>query len=177
MDDALLIDQWLPGYDFRESHEIRVRAPAATALRAVRELDLARSPVVRLLFRLRGMPGSTLTVRGMEEKGFVVLDEAPDREFVLGLIGRFWTPGGDLQSFAPDEFTRHDTPGYARAAWNFRVEPAPGGCRLGTETRIACNDPRSRRKFAIYWFVVRPFSGLIRREMLRLARGSAEGDR
>jgi hypothetical protein len=42
-----------------------------------------------------------------------------------------------------------------------------GGTRLSTETRIWCLDPASRRSFRRYWFVVRPFSGLIRIALLR----------
>jgi len=35
-------------------------------------------------------------------------------------------------------------------------------------------DPRSRRKFARYWRVVGPFSGLIRTSLLRAAKRRAE---
>jgi hypothetical protein len=38
---------------------------------------------------------------------------------------------------------------------------------LTTETRIWCADGRARRRFALYWALVRPFSGLIRILMLR----------
>jgi len=42
------------------------------------------------------------------------------------------------------------------------------------EIRIACPDPRSRRKFALYWRLVGPFSGLIRKRMLEIVRDRAE---
>jgi hypothetical protein len=45
---------------------------------------------------------------------------------------------------------------------------------VATETRIVCTDEASRRAFLRYWRVIRPFSGLIRLEMLRLLRNAAE---
>jgi hypothetical protein len=45
---------------------------------------------------------------------------------------------------------------------------------LSTETRVHIEDPGSRRKFARYWRVVRPFSGLIRVSILRAAKRRAE---
>ena len=37
---------------------------------------------------------------------------------------------------------------------------------LTTETRVLLTDERSRRAFRRYWLVIRPFSGLIRRNWL-----------
>jgi hypothetical protein len=56
-----------------------------------------------------------------------------------------------------------------------RVDPADGGAAtVSTETRVLCTDPGSRRAFRRYWRIVRPFSGLIRIEMLRSIRREAE---
>jgi hypothetical protein len=64
-------------------------------------------------------------------------------------------------------------PGWIKVAMEFRLERTPAGTRLSTETRILATDPCTRRRFAAYWFFVRPFSGLIRRELLRtIARRS-----
>ncbi len=48
---------------------------------------------------------------------------------------------------------------------------------LSTETRVHVADPPARRKFRRYWFVIRPFSGLIRILLLRAARRRAEAPR
>ena len=54
------------------------------------------------------------------------------------------------------------------------VEPDDNGQTiLSTETRVTCGDSRSRQKFRAYWFFVRPFSGLIRRLMLKNVRKAA----
>ena len=52
----MLIDDFLPVYDTVEHHQIDVDAPVDRAYRAVRELDLARSPIVLALLFARGLP-------------------------------------------------------------------------------------------------------------------------
>lgn len=187
------LDDQLPRFDFAERHEVGVRAPPAAVFAAVRRADLARGPLTRTLFLLRALPGlvgrpretarrflrrggaARATLDALASAGFVVLAEDPGREIVLGTIGRFWTATGGMRPFEAAEFARFDEPGWAKAAWSFRVEPAAGGtATLSTETRVLCTDPTSRRIFRRYWWVVRPFSGLIRIEMLRAIRRDAE---
>lgn len=75
-------------------------------------------------------------------------------------------PGTDLAGFAALE-----APGAAKGAWNFRFEPLAGGrTRVTTVTRVAAGDAAARRSFGRYWRLIRPFSGLIRIEMLRALR-------
>ncbi len=42
------------------------------------------------------------------------------------------------------------------------------------ETRVQCLGPRARRNFRLYWALIGPFSGLIRKEALRLVRKGLE---
>ena len=66
-------------------------------------------------------------------------------------------------------------PGGVRVVVNMRVQPlADGGTLLSTETRAAANDAGARRRFAIYWAVIRAGSGLIRRDILRAIARNAE---
>jgi hypothetical protein len=44
-----------------------------------------------------------------------------------------------------------------------------------TETRVRCVDDAARRRFAIYWFLIRVFSGWLRRDLLRRIARIAEG--
>src|SRR5207245_895689 len=50
--------------------------------------------------------------------------------------------------------------------WAVPLGPA-GGTRLATETRVHATDSAARRRFRLYWFVVAPFSALIRRRLHR----------
>ena len=56
----------------------------------------------------------------------------------------------------------------------FRLTPAVGGTRLTCETRIAATDPQAGRRFARYWFAVRPGSSAIRWELLTAVAMRAE---
>ncbi len=192
----MLLDDHLPVYDFVERHAAKLDASSRDAFAAVRRADLRRSIVTRALLLLRGLPGLViapretvrrflgrrgsppLTLDALGSAGFVVLGEEPEREIVLGTIGRFWRASGGMRRFTHGEFAGFDEPGWAKAAWNFRVEPAPDGAAIvSTETRILCTDERSRRTFRRYWRIIRPFSGLIRMEILRVIRREAERGR
>lgn len=136
-----------------------------------------------MLFAMRGLSSSggpqatkpRPVVKVVERLGFVRLVENPPHEIIIGVVGRFWTPTGDLRDVEPGAFAGFDESGYAKAVWNFRIAPASADCvRVSTETRIRCLDRGSRRKFRLYWMVIGPFSGLIRKEMLREIRGRAE---
>jgi len=183
----MLIDEWMPRWEVRERHETRIRAGREQVWARVRALDFGRSPVVGALFALRSLPG-LLTARGRRKvldarrggllrAGFVVLQESACDELVLGLVGRFWRPGGGIERVAPEEVRGFGRPGFAVAAWNFSLSGGDGdGVRLATETRVRCTDEASRRSFGRYWRVIRPFSGLIRMEMLKSVRRAAEAD-
>jgi hypothetical protein len=180
----VLIDTFLPKYDVVEHHETNVRASVDTTYRAVKDLDLARSPVVLALLAVRGLPtlftGTAKLSRriGLDEivrTGFVVLGEEPNREIVLGIVGRFWQLWSGIHRIQADEFSGFDAPGFAKAAWNFVVsERASGGSTVVTETRVLCTDEDARRKFTLYWRLVGPFSALIRRILLGGIKRDAE---
>lgn len=169
------VDELLPQFDIESSHQTRVAAPADRVYTAARQLDLSASPVIRVLFRLRGMPPTALNAQGLSALNFKPLLEEPPRGFVLGLAGRFWTPSGHLLDFEPETFTTLKPPGFARAIWSFDIEEtSSAACRLRTVTRVACTDEGARRSFRRYWRFIGPFSGLIRRCMLRLIKTQAE---
>lgn len=137
---------------------------------ALHDLDLGSSPLLRTLFVLRGIP-AIRRIGDFEMLGFEVLSEERPSSLNLGLIGRFWSPGGDLVDFEPEEFQTFDRPGYAKAVWGFEIRgPNNGPSTVTTETRVQCTDSRSEKWFRRYWALVGPFSSMTRREMLRLLR-------
>lgn len=174
---ATVEDRYLPNPDVESSHRITVRAPAAAVYRAVLETDLCSSAVIRMLFRLRGMPTDTMTLDGLGRIRFVRLTAEPDSTVLLGLIGKFWTPSGHLQRFSPEEFASFDRAGFAKATWGFHiVQHGVAQCELITSTRIRCIGATVRRLFRAYWLIVGPFSHLIRRATLQAMRRRAEGE-
>lgn len=181
------IDAWMPDYDHVERHRTRIAAPAATVYDALLALDLAASPIARLLIGLRSLPGwlagrrpairlrRTLTLRDATQAGFVMLEERAPHAIVLGLTGRFWQLAGGVLPTDPHSFRDPPPPGAVRAAWSFELSPiGVGATELSTETRVRCADAAARRAFGRYWRIVRPGSGLLRRLMLRAVREAAE---
>ena len=124
---------------------------------------------------LRARACTPIRLADFERQGFSILDEDVPNELLIGLEGQFWRPSGGLRTVERASFGAALPAGFARAAWNFRIEPRPDGrCMLSTETRVRCSDRRTRWKFRAYWLVIRPGSGLIRRQMLRAIRHAAE---
>lgn len=182
-----LIEKYLSAYDVHALHEIRINANAERVYNACRKFDLSPSPIIKTLFFLRSLPAILwsakkarenslgVTLDGLLDNGFILLEENPTKEIVLGLVGKFWTLSGCIQRMTPDAFASFNHVGYAKAAWNFHLTPQPDGSTLlSTETRVLCTDHTSRKKFLRYWFFVGPFSGLIRKEMLRTIKQQIE---
>ena len=171
------IDAFLPHYDVHEVHSITIAGRPEAVYRAIRCLDFSTSPVIRCLFRLRGMPSASIRLEHLLLSGFILLADHPGQSLVLGLVGRFWLPTGQLIAVAPEDFPAVASAGCAKAAWDFVIqETRPGRVRLTTETRVYCMDARSRKRFALYWRVIGPFSAWIRREMLRGIKAQVEAE-
>ena len=111
----------------------------------------------------------------MLSEGFTLLEERPGEQLLLGTVGRFWRARGELCTSSPDRFRAPSPAGIAKAAWNFAVGiREDGATELTTETRVLCADAATRRRFLAYWMLIKPFSGLIRQEMLAAVRSTAE---
>jgi hypothetical protein len=184
----MLIESFAPNADAIERHWIKIPASREAVYEALWTTDLANSVAIKLLMGLRSLPEFVLhgrrsrrrnrrvTLQTMIDAGFGELAEDVNREIVLGVTGKFWRPTGNLSPFDRESFGRPVAPGVARAVWNFAVqEDGRGQTVLSTETRVVCGDPESRAKFRFYWFFVGPFSGLIRRLMLRSVRSACAG--
>jgi hypothetical protein len=179
-----LLDRFMPSYEVAERHETMVQAPAPVTWKAVRELDLHRSPVIRAIFagrelalrstpRAPAKPGSFLAE--VLRLGWGILAEEPGRELVLGAVTKPWEANVRFRSLGPDAFAGFEEPGYAKIAWTLKVEPRGVERSLfRTETRVSTTDPKSRARFRRYWVVFSPGIRVIRWEALRLVRSAAE---
>jgi len=178
----MLIDSFAPNPDAVETHCIAINAAPDVVYRALWTADLG-GPVIKVLLGLRMLPGfilrgcrsllrnQSITLQTLIDSEFGVLAEEPNHEVLFGVTGRFWRPTGNVSPFDRASFNSPVPAGIVRAVWSFTVEPSVNGQTiLSTETRVTCGDRSSRRKFRAYWFFVRPFSGLIRRIMLKNVR-------
>ncbi len=164
----MLIDEVLPAWHKRERHRRRTDAGAGELLRAAEELTWQDVAVFRTLMRVRAggrrIGGATI-LSGMMGIGFLELHAVRGRSCTAGSVGRgFSRPeaGPDRQRDPRKSFVDFARPGYAKMAFNFAVD----GDEFTTETRVFMTDAPARRSFGAYWLVIRPFSGLIRREWL-----------
>lgn len=178
----MLLDSFMPRWDLADRHEIVVHASPEQAYRAIREVDLARSWVTRLLLSIRN-PLSTLrrgrpprlTFDEIIRSGFILLAEESGNAIVFGLAGRFWAPSGGRVKTLASEFPGPARPGAASAVMAFWVEPLGAkGCRVVTETRVLCADAAALRSFRRYCRFVKPGSEIIRRMALRGIKRDAE---
>jgi hypothetical protein len=182
----MLIDSFAPNPDAVEIHRIAINASPETVYQTLWTADLGGSLIIKLLLGLRSLPEFVLrggrlrrdrkvTLQTIIDSGFGILANEPE-EVVLGVTGKFWRPTGNLSPFNRTDFDRPVPSGIARAVWTFTMrEDSSGGTILSTETRVICGDSASRRKFRLYWFFVRPFSGLIRLLMLRAVKREVGG--
>jgi hypothetical protein len=183
--ERALLDEFVPACQFREVHEIRIRAPAEAVFRAVQAVTAREIRFFRLLTWLRA-PRLTRTRENILappadrplldvalHSGFLMLAEDPPRELVFGtlLCGRL--PRGSRPK--PRDFAEFDRPGFCKAAMNFRLRDEGGGwVRLTTETRVFALDASARTRFAAYWRVISPGSAFIRRMWLDAVKRRAE---
>ncbi len=100
----MLIDRFLLRYDVSARYQIDIHAPIEQVYSAARHLDMNDSWIVRWLYRLRGLPQSSLTLDGMLKLGFVLLADQPLQEIVFGLIGRFWSLAAPIEPVTADAF-------------------------------------------------------------------------
>ena len=152
----------MPDWVARERHERRVPATPHNAVAAALGVPVAPDPLVRALFRVRGIPGGGSILGALQAVGFEQLVCEEDA-VVLGAAGRPWSPRA-----RPHRFETAG-PGEIRMLVEISAVAEGGGSRLVTETRVAAVDRSARRAFRRYWLAVGPFSALVRRRWLAAA--------
>jgi hypothetical protein len=186
---ATVLDRLVPTFQAAERHSTTIAASADHVWAALAQVTVGELGLFRLLMGLRVLPGRLLgspPARFDAEEpllgwavrfGFTILEDA-GRELVVGAIGQPWRLGGGrgMAVGGGEDFAAFDQAGYAKMAANFRLDPIAGAraIRLSTETRVACTDASSARRFARYWWLIRPASGAIRRSWLVAIKRRAE---
>ena len=182
---ASLIDQVFPEFQFSETHQTEISAAPPIVYRALREVTADEIELYRTLTWLRCLgrcpgdnilnpPAGTPIVETAMRSGFRLIAETPDVELVLVTFVAA-PPGAASREWTRDAFVSLKTPGFAKAAMNFRLEPlGTGRTVLHTDTRVLATDSRTLRVFAAYWRTILPGSDLIRRAWLRAIKRRAE---
>ncbi len=159
---ASRLDEIMPRWQFEERHEIRIAASPERIYAAIRQVTAGEIRFFQILTTIRCMgrcreresilhaPDAKPILDVATGSGFRILADDAPRELVFGTRVA-------LHTFA---------------VMNFRVEPDG---RLTTETRVHAGTDAARRSFAIYWRIIRPGSGIIRRSWLEAIKRRAEG--
>jgi hypothetical protein len=151
----MLINKYLPQYTFNEYHKVLVNGSTKDCFLVARNLDMSGSFITKILMKLRGLPVKDLTLKEFTKNvGFTYLEEDRYKEFVID--------ASQTQ---------------IKIIWNFHfTEHEKNKTIVSTETRILCLTKKSKFFFSIYWFFVKPFSGIIRYEMLKLIKTKVENN-
>ena len=177
------LDEFVPVWQFRERHTIRIAASPARVFEAIRNVRANEISLFNTLTWIRRggrrAPESILNAGDSAplldvatRNGFIYLaDEAP-REVVVGTV--VIAPAGGRSALTPEKFKTELAPGFALAGMNFLVAPdGPNASLVSTETRVFANSTAARARFARYWRVIYPGSALIRVMWLRALRRRA----
>ena len=186
--DRMLIESALPAPDATIAKHVLVAADPATTFLAASTLDLltVRTPLLRASIWIRDLPARVgrrsapplpqlIVGKGTGLPGWMLLGEQPNREIVLGAVGRFWTPVIEWRDVDASDFLSFGEPGWGKIAVNFTVLPYGEHSTLLTYgCRTATTDPESQRRFLRYWALVRPFVGHIMAATLNKIKANAE---
>ena len=171
-----LLDEYVPVFQFHESHNIAVHASRERVDAAIRAVTPEEIRFYRTLTWMRGISPSPAAARrpilALFTKGwFELLADRPGEEIVFGRAGN-----GKPWKMA-DVGMSPLTP-QVKIAMNFHIQEVDAThCVLRTETRVHAHGAQVQRGFATYWRMIYPGSSLIRYMWLRAIRQRAETTR
>jgi hypothetical protein len=192
----MLLDSFLPEFDFTEVSCAEVKASAETTYRAILQITMAElSPFVWILWFLRTLP-EKLVGRKEEPRDnnapyfqqetsdfFTELVNNPPSEYIFGLvvpedIGRVWKKSSELD-FRPsntEEFLAFTNPAHLKVACNFLIVDGgePGYVKIRSEFRTGALSMTARKKFSVYWRIISPFSHYIQKQWVKAIKRRAE---
>ncbi|MBK9013812.1 MAG: hypothetical protein IPM82_06840 [Saprospiraceae bacterium] len=161
------IQSFLPNPRHTEIHRIYVQSKPETAWQTARHFDAAEIPWVKLLFDIRTLPdklaGKPIALEeisvGVDQvvrsgTGFMLLEEIPGKEVVVGSVGQFWHLHIPFAEVAPEDFAQFDQPGWGKLAWAISVEPYRDGSTISLELRTTATDQRSWEKLNNYYRII-----------------------
>ena len=181
----------LPEYEFRGIVSVHVHAPPAAIFAALDAVTLADMPLANALGTLRYIPSrlrghkpgaGALNQPFMQQLltsgGNVVLAREPNREVVIGGIGKYHQISDQepLRFLDAAAFSAFADPDYEKLAMSIRITGGDDaeGHLLVLEHRTHALSAPARRKFRQYWLVIKPIGNLVSWLLLRAVKRRAE---
>ena len=177
----MLLDGILPEYQFVSRRQRLVKAPIDRVWTCILTSDFASLPIIRVLVRVRGIkvarPEVHSLMKTVHAHGFIELAVRQYQEIVIGGIAKPWQAGGGIvPGLDAESFSEFKAPGTCASLLNLALKPATAETTLvTTETRVQALSDYARRRFRVYWTLVRLPSRAIRSAMLRDVAKRAEG--
>jgi hypothetical protein len=184
-----LLDSVMPEYEFRGRESIVIHATPERIFQALKEVTLKEMPLAELLGELRYLPGrltGRMPAAPTRDQPFmdqvlvnnIVLAEQPERELVIGCIGKLHKVVDQEFVKLSDaaEFRRFLQEDYQKLAMSFRLrgDDPRGGCALDLEYRTHALSEHSRKQFAQYWLAIKPTGGFVSQQLLGAIKRHAE---
>jgi hypothetical protein len=185
-ESTALLESIMPAYEVQEVHSTHVDAPPARAFAAILAVTPGETTLARPFLWVRTLPGRVSgdgpVDEGVWRRPFLsmpstaILGRVPDREIVVGLIGKFWRlrHGERVTVLSREQFVGFNEPGFCVSTLSFHVDAEGAGSRVTSVTRVRTTDPGSRRAFRRYWRVIGTGSAVLRRTWLRAVKARAE---
>src|SRR5438128_4733112 len=115
------IDDLMPEPDVVARYSIRIHASAAAVWKAAQRADFSKGKVTRALMAVRTLgrkkPAETPSrADRLRRQGFIELASIPEREHLLGVVGKFWQASSGIMLGLPaEQVIRFDRAGWAKA--------------------------------------------------------------
>ena len=172
MQKRTLIDKYMPQYTFNEYHEAVLNCPIQNVYHIAKDVDLSKSNIIKFLFKIRGLPTKRLNLQNfINDIGFTHLEENFPYEFLIG----FWARVKISKIPNYEDFINNSISPWIKVVWNFQFEEMDENkTKVSTETRVLCVVPITKFTFGLYWSVIKPFSGLTRKKMLKIIKVDSE---
>lgn len=137
-----------------------------------KDFDLSRSRTISLLFKIRGLPTKRLNLQNfVDDIGFTNLEENYPYESLIG----FWARIKIAKIPSYEDFANNSISPWLKVVWNFQFEELEKvKTKVSTETRVLCVATITKLTFGLYWEIIKPFSGLTRKKMLKIIKDDSE---
>nr|WP_311152903.1 hypothetical protein [uncultured Actinomyces sp.] len=172
------LSEILPVAQFGEWHSRAVPVRPQEAWRRLLALRWADLRLTRPFLLARGFAVARLLDQRWHEvfRRTAVFEEHEPCSLRFVMVGRPWSAVPAVHRVSSlEEASAFTEAGWLKYGMDFHLTALPGGWTfVETSTLCEATDASARRRFRAYWTAIRPFSGLVRRDVLTVLSRSPE---
>ena len=118
----MLIDKYLPAYQFSEFHSIEADGFAGNIYQEMFQCNFSDSSFIPLLLRLRGIKKEVGLIAQLTNMGFIKVDEQPGKEILFGMVTDYAMFKTCQSIFSSKEFVCQSEATIIKAVINFKLQ-------------------------------------------------------